>query len=241
MFGWQQFALSDGTGVMKIDPKLAPVSTSLGVLGMPGMTAYFGMWDICAPREGETVVVSGAAGAVGSVAGQIAGIRGARAVGIAGSDEKLRWMTGELGFEGGINYKTEDVSARLKELCPEGIACYFDNVGGSVTDAVLPLMNTNGRVAVCGQISLYNLEKPETGPRLLPFVLVRTLLVKGFLVFQYADRYGEALQWLSQAYRDGKLKYRETVAEGVENAVAAFLGMLRGENTGKQLVRISGL
>ena len=240
MFGWQEYAISDGRGVMKVDPGVAPISTSLGVLGMPGLTAYFGLFDICVPRPGETVVVSGAAGAVGSTVGQIARILGCRVVGIAGDDEKVRWITGDLGFDAGFNYKTE---ARygdcLKELCPSGIDCYFDNVGGAITDAVFPLMNTGGRVAICGQISLYNLDKPYTGPSLLPAVLVRTLKVQGFLVFHQAARYPEALAQLVSWVREGKLKYRETVAEGIENTVSAFLGMLHGENVGKQLVQIS--
>jgi len=240
MFGWQQYSISDGRGVMKVDPRLAPISTSLGVLGMPGLTAWFGLLDVCAPRAGETVVVSGAAGAVGSTAGQIARIRGCRVVGIAGGDDKIRWITQELGFDAAFNYKTENrYFEKLKELCPAGIDCYFDNVGGAITDALFPLMNSGGRVAVCGQIALYNLEKPDTGARLLPLILVRTLKVQGFLVFQYADRFGEALPQLARWVQEGKLKYRETVAEGIENAVSAFLGMLRGENIGKQLVRIS--
>jgi NADPH-dependent curcumin reductase CurA len=239
MFGWQQYALSDGRGVMQVDPRLAPISAYLGVLGMPGFTAYFGLLDVCAPRPGETVVVSGAAGAVGSTVGQIAKIHGCRVVGIAGGDDKIRWITEDLGFDAAFNYKTESPYQKLKELCPAGIDCYFDNVGGSITDAVLPLMNTSGRVSICGQISMYNLEKPETGPRLFPLVLVRTLKVQGFLVFQYASRYGEALPKLAGWLQEGKLKYRETVAEGIENAVSAFLGMLRGENIGKQLVKIS--
>ncbi len=242
MFGWQQYAVSDGGGVMKVDPRQAPISASLGVLGMPGLTAYFGLLDVCAPRSGETVVVSGAAGAVGPTAGQIAKIQGCRVVGTAGSDEKVRWITEELGFDAAFNYKTETrYHAKLKELCPNGIDCYFDNAGGGITDAVFSLMNPKGRVAVCGQIALYNLEKQEPGPRLLPLVLVRMLTVKGFLVFQYEDRYGEGLTRLAQWVREGKLKYRETVAEGIENAVPAFLGMLHGENIGKQLVRVSSL
>ena len=242
MFGWQQYALSDGAGVQKVDPRVAPISTSLGILGMPGLTAYFGLLDVCAPRAGETVLVSGAAGAVGSTVGQLAKIQGCRAVGIAGGADKVRWITGELGFDAAFDYKAEtSYSEKLKELCPNGIDCYFDNVGGAITDAVFPLMNPKGRVAICGQISLYNLEKPEMGPRLLPLVLVRTLTVKGFLIFNYVDRYGEALPELTKWLHEGKLKYRETVAEGIENAVEAFLSMLRGGNTGKQLVRISNL
>jgi NADPH-dependent curcumin reductase CurA len=224
---------------MKIDPRLAPITAYLGVLGMTGLTAYFGLLDICAPRPGETVVVSGAAGAVGSTVGQIAKIQGCRVVGIAGGDDKTRWIREDLGFDATINYKTEAVHEKLKELCPAGIDCYFDNVGGATTDAVFPLMNTGGRVSVCGQISLYNLEKPDTGPRLLPLVLVRTLKVQGFLVFQYFSRSGEAMPQMARWLQEGKLKYRETVADGIDNAVTAFLGMLRGENIGKQLVKIS--
>ena len=242
MFGWQQYAISDGRGVMKADPRLAPISTSLGVLGMPGLTAYFGLSDVCAPRAGETVLVSGAAGAVGSAAGQIAKIHGCRVVGIAGRDDKIGWITDELGFDAAFNYKTAaSYFEKLEELCPGGIDCYFDNVGGAITDAVFPLMNPGGRVAVCGQIARYNLEEPDTGPRLLPLVLVRTLKVQGFLVFQYVGRYGEAFPQLAQWVQEGRLKYRETVAQGIENAISAFLGMLRGENIGKQLVKISDL
>ncbi len=242
MFGWQQYALSDGSGVSKVNPALAPITTAIGVLGMPGLTAYFGLLDVCKPNAGDTVLVSGAAGAVGSAVGQIAKIHGCRVVGIAGSAEKIRWVTEELGFDAAFDYKTETrYSDKLKDLCPNGIDCYFDNVGGAITDAVFPLMKPNGRVAVCGQISMYNLEKPETGPRLLPLVLVRTLTVRGFLVFHFSDRYPQAIAQLARWRGEGKLKDRETVAEGIESAVTAFLGMLRGENIGKQLVRISDL
>ena len=239
-FGWQQYGVSDGRGVRKVDPGVAPLSAWLGALGTTGLTAYFGLFDICDPKPGETVLVSGAAGAVGSAVGQLAKIRGARAVGIAGGDDKVRWIVDELGFDAAFNYKTEQrLSDKLKELCPKGIDCYFDNVGGAITDAAFRLMNTSGRVSVCGQIALYNLEKPDTGPRLLPLVIVRTLKVQGFLVFQYAHRYDEAITQMAGWMREGKLKYRETVATGIENAVSAFLGMLRGENIGKQLVKIS--
>jgi len=238
MFGWQQYALSDGQGVMKVDPAAAPISTALGVLGMPGLTAYFGLLDVCAPRAGETVVVSGAAGAVGSAVGQIAKIQGCQVVGIAGGADKIRWITQELGFDAAINYKAETrIGDALKELCPKGIDCYFDNVGGATTDAVFRLMNPSGRVAICGQIAVYNLDKPYGGPPLLQ-ILVRTLKVQGFLVFHYAARYGEALPQLARWVQERKLKYRETVSDGIDTAVSAFLGMLRGENIGKQLVRI---
>jgi len=240
MLGWQDYAVLPATSVRRIDPSAAPVTAALYVLGMPGLTAYFGLLDIGRPRAGETVVVSGAAGAVGSLAGQIARIQGCRVVGIAGSDEKTRYVTEELGFDGAFNYRTTpDYEARLKELCPSGVDVYFDNVGGAVTDAVMRLLNPRARVAVCGQISQYNLEQPEPGPRWFGLVLVKQAKVEGFLVFQFADRYREGLLQLSQWLREGRIRYREQIAVGLENAPAAFIGMLRGENIGKQLVKIA--
>jgi len=239
-FGWQQFTVSNGTGVRKIDPTLAPVSTALGVLGMPGLTAYFGLLDIGKPRAGETVVVSGAAGAVGSLAGQIAKIQGCRVVGIAGSDQKVAWLRDELGFDAALNYKTStNYTAKLAELCPKGVDVYFDNVGGAITDAVFPLINTGARVVVCGQIAQYNADKPETGPRLLWHLIVKQARAEGFLVFQYASRYAEGLKQMAEWLKAGKLKYREQFVDGIENTPRAFIGMLQGENTGKQLVRVS--
>ncbi len=240
MFGWQQYAVSNGKGLFKVDPNLAPISTALGVLGMPGLTAYFGLLDIGKPKAGETVVVSGAAGAVGSYVGQIAKILGCRVVGIAGADEKIDYLVNELGFDAAFNYKTvTDYRAKLQELCPEGIDVYFDNVGGTITDAVFLTMNQGARIAICGQISQYNLEKPEMGPRLLFTLIVKRARVEGFLIFDYFARFPEGMEKLAQWLREGKLKYRETVAEGIENAPAAFIGMLQGRNTGKQLVKIS--
>ncbi|HLK46650.1 MAG TPA: NADP-dependent oxidoreductase [Bryobacteraceae bacterium] len=237
-WGWQEYAAADAKSLRKLDPALAPVSTALGVLGMPGMTAYFGFLDICKPQPGETVLVSGAAGAVGSLVGQIAKIQGCRVIGIAGTDDKVQWMTRELGFDAAFNYKSaSDYSEKLKELCPNGIDCYFDNVGGAITDAVFPRMNTYGRVSVCGQISQYNLEKPEPGPRLLGQVLVKQLKVEGFIVFRFQNRYAEGIRQMAQWLREGRLKYREEVVEGFENMVRAFIGMLHGDNTGKMLVK----
>ncbi|MFN0120691.1 MAG: NADP-dependent oxidoreductase [Blastocatellia bacterium] len=239
--GWQEYALSDGRDLRKIDPALAPVSTALGVLGMPGLTAYFGLLDICHPQPGETVVVSGAAGAVGSLVGQIAKIKGCHVVGIAGADDKVAWLTGELGFDAAFNYKTDtDYLAKLQELCPRGIDVYFDNVGGEITDAVLRLINPRARISICGQISQYNLEKPEMGPRLLSMLLVRQARAEGFLVFQFADKYEEGLRQMAAWLAAGKIIYREEIADGLENAPAAFIAMLKGSNTGKQLVRIAG-
>ena len=238
-WGWQEYAAVDGASVRKLDPKLAPVSTALGVLGMPGMTAYFGFLDICQPKPGETVLVSGAAGAVGSLVGQIAKIKGCRAIGIAGADSKIGWLRNELGFDGAFNYKTTtDYSAKLKELCPKGIDCYFDNVGGAITDAVFPLMNVFGRMSICGQISQYNLEKPEPGPRILSQVLVKQLKVEGFIVVRFQNKWAEGIAQMAQWLREGKLKHREEIVDGFENTVKAFIGMLQGENTGKMLVKV---
>jgi len=238
-WGWQEYAAVDAKTVRKLDPKLAPVSTALGVLGMPGMTAYFGFLDICKPQPGETVVVSGAGGAVGSLVGQIAKIKGCRVVGIAGTDEKIDWLVKELGFDSAFNYKTTvDYGEKLKTFCPNGIDCYFDNVGGGTTDAVFPRMNTFGRISVCGQISQYNLEKPEQGPRLLSHVLVKQLKVEGFIVIRFQSRFGEGITQMAQWIKEGKLKYREQVVEGFENTPKAFIAMLQGENTGKMLVKV---
>ena len=241
MFGWQEYAVSDGRGVRKIDPSVAPISTALGVLGMPGLTAYFGLLEICDPQPEETVVVSGAAGAVGSLVGQIAKIKGCRVVGIAGGDDKIAYLTEEIGFDAAFNYKTvSDYYQQLKELCPKGIDVYFDNVGGEISDAVFSLINTRARVSICGQISQYNLEKPEMGPRLiLMSLLVKQARAEGFLVFQYAEKYPQGIKQMAQWLREGKLKYKEDIEEGIENTPRAFMDMLKGRNTGKQLVKVS--
>ena len=183
MLGWQEYAVAQGRELRKIDPSQAPISTALGVLGMPGLTAFFGLLDIGDPQPGETVVVSGAAGAVGMVAGQIAKINGCRVVGVAGSDAKTSWLLDELGFDAALNYKTAaDCYGKLKELCPDGVDIYFDNVGGTITDAVMRLLNVKARISVCGQLSQYNLERPETGPRWLGQLIVKQARAQGFLV-----------------------------------------------------------
>ncbi len=238
-WGWQEFAVSDGQGLRKLDPSVAPVSTALGLLGMPGMTAYFGLLEICKPQPGETVVISGAAGAVGSLVGQIAKIKGCRAVGIAGSEEKVAWLVNELGFDAALNYKTtQDYLAKLKELCPNGIDCYFDNVGGKITEAVFLRLNAKARIAICGQISQYNLAKPEAGPPLI-HLLVKQAKAEGFLVFQYLNRYPEGIAQMAQWLKEGKLKYREEIIEGFENTPKAFIGLFHGDNTGKMLVKVA--
>src|SRR5271166_3353994 len=238
-WGWQDHAVAPAAAMQKLNPQLAPVSTALGVLGMPGMTAYFGFLEICKPQPGEVVVVSGGAGAVGSLVGQIAKIKGCHVVGIAGADDKIDWMTKELGFDAAFNYKTtSDYFGKLKELCPKGIDCYFDNVGGAITDAVFPLMNTYGRISICGQISQYNADKPEPGPRLLGLVLVKQLKVEGFIVFRWQNRYQEGIAQMAQWLGEGKLKHREEIVNGFENTAKAFIGMLKGDNTGKMLVKV---
>ena len=238
-FGWQEYARSAGDGVRKVDPALAPISTSLGILGMTGLTAYFGLLDICHPQPGETGVVSGAAGAVGSTVGQIAKLKGCRAVGIAGSDAKVGYITEELGFDDAFNYRTEpDYLRALQKRCPNGVDAYFDNVGGAITDAVFPLLNVKARVSICGQISQYNLTEPELGPRLFWHLIRKQAKVEGFLIFQLADRFQDALTEMAGWVQAGRIKYRETVVDGLENAPAAFIGMLKGANVGKQLVRL---
>ena len=240
--GWQTHCLTDGKGFRKVDPSLAPISTSLGILGMPGLTAYFGLLDLGKPKAGETVLVSGAAGAVGSLVGQIAKIQGCRAVGIAGSDDKVQWLTKELGFDAAFNYKTvvpDEYRNTIAALCPQGVDVYFDNVGGPLTDATFPLINQRARVIICGQIHHYNDEKGAQGPRHLFHLIVKRARVEGFLVFDYFERFKEGLTQMAQWLGDGKLQYREQFYTGFENTPSAFIGMLNGENTGKMLVKVA--
>ena len=239
--GWQEYGVAGGGELRKIDPGLAPISTGVGILGMPGLTAYFGLLEVGKLQDGETVFVSGAAGAVGSVVGQIAKIKGCRVVGTAGTDEKVAYILDELGFDAAFNYKNvSDYTAKLTELFPDGIDVYFDNVGGRITDAVFPNLRVKGRVAICGQISQYNLESPEVGPRFLWYLITKRARIEGFLVTEFAARHAEALVEMGEWVREGKLKYRETIAEGgIEAAPAAFISMLKGGNIGKQLVRIA--
>ena len=239
--GWQEYGVSSGDGLRKIDPSIAPISTGVGILGMPGLTAYFGLLEVGKLQDDETVFVSGAAGAVGSVVGQIAKIKGCRVIGSAGTDEKIAYITDELGFDEAFNYKTvNDYHAKLAELCPDGIDVYFDNVGGEVTDAVFPNLRLKGRVVICGQISQYNLENPETGPRFLWYMITKRARIEGFLVSDFAEKHAAGLAQMAEWLQQGKLQYRETIAEGgIENAPAAFISMLKGGNIGKQLVKIA--
>jgi NADPH-dependent curcumin reductase CurA len=236
---WAEYAVVDGDDLVAVDPDLAPISTALGVLGMPGRTAYFGLLDVGEPTPGDTVVVSGAAGAVGSVVGQIAKEGGCRVVGVAGAEEKIDWLTGELGFDAGVNYKQEGVGNALREACPEGVDVYYDNVGGPVTDAIFRELNVRSRVVVCGQISLYNATEMPTGPRKLMQLIQTRARVEGVLVRDYADRYAEATERLARWVNDGTIQYRETVTEGLENAPDAFLGLFEGVNVGKQVVKVA--
>ncbi len=234
MLGWQEYAVAPAKTLRKIDAEAFPITTALYVLGMPGLTAYFGMLDICHPSPGETVLISGAAGAVGSLVGQIARIKRCRAVGIAGSNEKIRYLTGDLGFEAGVNYKQgTDLHARLKEACPNGIDVYFDNVGGEITDIAISLLNTHARVAVCGQSSQYNAPHPQTGPRWLGQLILRQARMEGFLVPQFASRFDEALRQLGAWLREKRLHYREEIVEGLQQAPEAFLDLLQGRHSGK--------
>lgn len=242
MLGWQEYAVAPARELRRIDPRLGPISTALGVLGTTGLAAYFGLLEIGDPQAGETVVISGAAGAVGSIAGQIAKIRGSRVVGVAGSAAKVSWLIDELGFDAAFDYKaSEDFDGDLEKLCPDGVDVYFDNVGGAMTDAVARRINTGARIIVCGQTSQYNLEAPELGPRWLHRLVLEQAKVQGFRVSAYAERFPAARGRLAQWLQEGKLEYREDVAQGIEAAPQAFIGMLRGANLGKQLVQISEL
>lgn len=237
MLGWREEGIARGDTLRKLDPELAPPSTALGVLGMPGMTAYFGLKEIGQPKPGETVVVSAASGAVGSVVGQLAKIAGCRAVGIAGGREKCDYVTRELGFDACVDYKTGSLADKLKEACPKGIDVYFENVGGEMLDTVLAHMNLFSRLIVCGMISQYNVTEPY-GVKNLRFVLTNRIRVQGMIVFDWKDRYGEALAALAGHLAQKKLKYRESVVQGLENAPRGLIELLQGKNFGKQLVKL---
>ncbi|AUX46652.1 NADP-dependent oxidoreductase [Sorangium cellulosum] len=241
--GWQAHAISDGNGLRKVDPALAPVSTALGVLGMPGMTAYSGLLTIGQPKPGETVVVAAASGPVGATVGQIAKIKGCRAVGVAGGQKKCDYVVNELGFDACIDHRRPDLAERLKEACPGGIDVYFENVGGAVLEAVLPLLNPFARVPICGLIAHYNDTAPPPGPDRLPglmmLALTRRLTLRGFIVGDLAAERPDFFQDMSRWIHEGRLKYREDIVEGLEKAPEAFIGLLKGENFGKMLVHVA--
>jgi len=238
MLGWQHYGCSNGAGLNKIDTSKVPMSAFLGVLGMPGVTAWVGLLDICQPKAGETVVVSAASGAVGSAVGQIAKLKGCRAVGIAGGSEKCDYVVKELGFDACVDYKAGGLNEDLKAAAPKGIDCYFENVGGEILDAVLKRMNPFSRIAVCGLISQYNATEAY-GVKTFQSILTNRIKVQGFIVSDRMELWAKALPELIGWVASGKVKYRETVAHGLENAPKAFIGLLKGQNFGKQLVKLA--
>lgn len=238
IFGVQEYAVSDGKGVTKVDPRI-PLPVYLGVLGISGMTAYFGLLDIGKPNPGDTVVVSGAAGSVGMVVGQIAKLKGCRVVGIAGGPDKCRYLVEELGFDAAIDYKSEDVKKALRTHCPKGVDVYFDNVGGDILDAVLTQLAMRARIIICGAISQYNSTGPKQGPANYMSLLVNRASMTGMVVFDYASRYGEAARELAGWMAQGKLKSREDIVQGLETFPETLLKLFKGENTGKLVLQVA--
>ena len=236
--GWREYFVSDGAGIGKVQPVAGSLTPHLGALGGTGLTAYVGLLDIGQPKAGETVFVSAAAGAVGSIVGQIAKLKGCRAVGSAGSDEKVAILRDELGFDAAFNYKSSGLEDALGQTCPDGIDVYFDNVGGEHLQAALNHMNPFGRIPACGMISAYNNAAPAPGPNNLSTIVRQRLLVKGFIISDHLERRPAFVSDMSAWIEEGKVKTRETIVEGIENAPAAFMGLLQGENVGKMLVRL---
>ena len=236
--GIQEFAVADGKGLTKVDVKLAPLPVYLGTLGMPGMTAYFGLLDVGQPKEGNTVVVSGAAGAVGSVVGQIGKIKGCRVVGIAGGKDKCQYVVNELGFDACIDYKEEDVKKSLREQCPKGVDVYFDNVGGDILDAVLTQITCGARIVICGAISQYNNTTPVKGPSNYLSLLVNRASMRGMVVFDYASQYATAAKEMAGWMAAGKLKSREHIVEGLKTFPETLLMLFKGENQGKLVLKV---
>ncbi|KAM8962168.1 prostaglandin reductase 1-like [Pelodytes ibericus] len=239
--GWTTHFISDGKGVHALPsswPENLPKSLALGAAGMPGCTAYFGLLEICNPKEGEVLLVNSAAGAVGSIVGQIGKIKGCKVVGSAGSDDKITYLK-EIGFDEAFNYKTvSSLDETLKNASPEGYDCYFENVGGKFADSALKQMNLFGRIAICGAISLYNDSVPQTGPYIQPYLLFKQLRMEGFIVTRWLDRFPEAQKQLLQWITEGKIKYHEHITNGFDNMPAGFIGMLRGENIGKAIIKV---
>lgn len=239
MLEWKEFQKSNGEGLLKADNLKAPLSTYLGVLGMTGLTAYLGLTEIGKPKKGETIVVSGAAGAVGSVVGQIAKLLGCKVIGIAGTDEKVTMLKSTLGFDEAINYNTtKNMAAAIKEAAPNGVDIYFDNVGGPISDAVLLNINQFARIIICGAISVYNNTELPKSLSVQPFLVKNSALMQGFIVFNYAEKYPEAIEHLSKWLAEGKLKYMETIIEGFDEIPQTFLDLFDGKNSGKMLVKI---
>ncbi|MFQ5915567.1 MAG: NADP-dependent oxidoreductase [Nitrospinota bacterium] len=240
MLGWQEYALSDGKGIEhRVDPLPAPISTALGVLGHTGLTAYFALLDIGQPRSGETVVVSTAAGAVGSVVGQIAKIKGCRTVGLTGSDTKVGFCLNEFGYDAALNYKTTaDLDSALEEACADGVNVFFDNTGGAISDAVLRHISVGARIVICGTAATASWDPPPLGPRVDRRLLVNRARMQGFLLFDYRDRYSEGLTQMTEWVRQGRIKYREDIVDGLQNAPAALASLYEGKNKGKLLIRL---
>jgi NADPH-dependent curcumin reductase CurA len=236
--GWQEYAASNGKDLRKLDPAVAPISTAIGVLGMPGWTAYVGLLDIGQPKPGETVLVSAASGAVGGIVGQLAKIKGCRAVGIAGSADKCSYLVDELGFDGAVNYKADNLVAALRAVCPNGVDVYFDNVGGKVLAAALRVINRGARVPLCGMIADYNATSDPGGPNLRA-LLVQRAMIKGFIVSDHVDRFPAFLGEMTPLVREGRVKFREDIVDGLDRAPSALIGLFEGRNFGKMLVRVS--
>ena len=240
MLGWENYSICDGRQLRKLTPGTEPLSWHLGILGMPGMTAYVGLMKIAEANAGDTVFVSAASGAVGSVVGQLAKIHGCRVTGCAGSDDKVASLTEEFGYDAAFNYRaSEALHQSIREICPDGIDVSFENVGGEIFEAVLWNMHDYGRVALCGMIAHYNDEEPQPGPRGMMLIVGRRLTIRGFIVTDHPDICEEYIAKAVGWIKEGKLKYRETVAEGIENAPGAFIDMLKGKNTGKQIVQLA--
>ena len=237
-FGWQDYAVVEASAIQRKVTEKLPLSASLGILGLNGLTAYFGLVDIGQPRAGDTVVVSTAAGAVGSCVGQIAKLKGCRTIGIAGGREKTQLCTNEFGYDEAIDYKTEDVDSALARFCPKGVDVYFDNTAGPISDAVMKHLATGARIVICGTASIANWDPLPQGPRVERHLLLRRARMQGFVVMDFASRYGEALAALSAWVRDGKIRYREDILDGIEHAPDSIAGLYRGENMGKRLIRI---
>jgi NADPH-dependent curcumin reductase CurA len=239
MIGWQEWAAIPAHEATAVNPDLGPVSTGVGILGMPGMTAFFGLNSVLQPKTGDTLVVSAASGAVGAAVGQLGKLQGCFVIGTAGSDEKCKYIVDELGFDAAINYKTQDISAELARLAPDGVNTFFDNVGGAVSDAVFENLTLHTRIAICGQISQYNDGETAQGPRNLMMLTRNRATVQGFLVYDYELEHDMAKARMSKWIKEGKLKYKEDIVDGFENAPEAFIGLLTGKNFGKLLVKVS--
>ena len=239
-FAWQKYQSVNTEHIEKVDPTLAPIATAVSMLGIPGLAAYFGMINIGQPKKGETVVVSGAAGAVGSIAAQIARIKGCRVVGIAGSPQKTDYLEQDLGLDKCINYKqTDNMTAAIKAACPNGVDVFFDNVGGELFDAVFANINEHARIAICGQIADYNAENPPQGPRPMHMLIKKSARMEGFVAYDFMEEFDDAKKQIGEWYNDGKITYKEHLIEGFEHIPAAFIGLFSGENIGKQMVKVA--